>query len=86
MRENERADRQVFATVDDLALSTANWICKLALASEGRLPSVCLADRRHESFTKRSRARRLPVARSHWFWGDERFVPRDHPTATTDGK
>jgi hypothetical protein len=33
MRENEKADRQTFATVNDLAQSSADWICKLALAN-----------------------------------------------------
>ena len=24
-------------------------------------------------------AQRFPWSRTHWFWGDERFVPHDHP-------
>jgi 6-phosphogluconolactonase len=81
MRENERADRQVFATVDDLSRSTANWICQLALASEGRF-AVCLSGgstprKLYEALAARGAA--FPWPRSHWFWGDERFVPHDHP-------
>ena len=81
MCENKKADRQTFATVDDVAQSTANWICKLALACEGRF-AVCLSG----GSTPRKLYEALavlgpdfPWLRSHWFWGDERFVPHDHP-------
>lgn len=80
MRENERADRQVFASVDDLALSTANWICKLALTSEGRF-AVCLSggSTPRKLYEALAAHPDFPWPRSHWFWGDERFVRRDHP-------
>jgi 6-phosphogluconolactonase len=80
MRENQKADRQTFATVNDLAQSTSDWIRKLALACEGQF-AVCLSGgstprKLYEALAGRSD---FPWPRSHWFWGDERFVPRDHP-------
>jgi 6-phosphogluconolactonase len=81
MRENGKADRQVFATVKDLAQSTADWICKSARACEAQF-AICLSG----GSTPRKVYEALaalgpdfPWPRSHWFWGDERFVPRDHP-------
>jgi 6-phosphogluconolactonase len=81
MRENAKTDRQTFATVNDLAQSAADWICKLALASEGRF-AVCLSGgstprKLYEALA--ARGPDFPWPRSHWFWGDERFVPHDHP-------
>jgi 6-phosphogluconolactonase len=81
MRDNEKADRQSFATVSDLAQSAADWICKLALASDERF-AVCLSGgstprKLYEALAARGAA--FPWLRSHWFWGDERFVPHDHP-------
>lgn len=81
MCENKKADRQIFMTVTDLADSTADWICRLANASEGRF-AVCLSGgstprKLYEALA--ARGPDFPWPRSHWFWGDERFVPHDHP-------
>src|SRR5436190_16593872 len=80
MRENEKTDRRIFASADDLAQSTADWICRLALASEGHF-ALCLSGgstprKLYEALASHPD---FPWPRSHWFWGDERFVPRDHP-------
>jgi Cof subfamily protein (haloacid dehalogenase superfamily) len=82
---NMDEDRQTFATVSDLARSTADWFCGLALASGGPFV-VCLSGGStprvvYEALAER--AGEFPWARSHWFWGDERFVPHEDPDSTT---
>ena len=52
---------QTFATVDAILrnrppIGSANWLSQV----RGALPSVCLADRRHESYTKRLQRARAP--------------------------
>jgi 6-phosphogluconolactonase len=74
---------RIFASADALAQSAADWVCDLALARKRPL-AVCLSAgstprKLREALASPSRAARFPWTRSHWFWGDERFVPRDHP-------
>src|SRR5262249_20930109 len=55
----------------------------LALAS-GRDFAVCLSGgstpgRLYARLAAPALASRVPWSRTHWFWGDERFVPHDDP-------
>src|SRR6201997_856443 len=66
-----------------LAHDAARWITDLAAASRDRF-AICLSGgstpRRLYQLLGESPFRdRLPWARIHWFWGDERFVPWDDP-------
>lgn len=66
-----------------LARRVAQWITDLAAASRGRF-AICLSGgstpRRLYQLLAESRYREaLPWDRVDWFWGDERFVPWDHP-------
>jgi 6-phosphogluconolactonase len=66
-----------------LARHVAGWLTELALATPGRF-SICLSGgstpkRLFEILAEPDFARRFPWARTHLFWGDERFVPFDHP-------
>ena len=66
-----------------LAHSVAQWITDLAAGSRGRF-AICLSGgstpRRLYQLLAESPCREaLPWERIHWFWGDERFVPWDHP-------
>lgn len=73
-------------TVNDpeaLAHRAARWITDLAGASQGRF-AICLSGgstprRLYELLAQPPCRDRLPWDRVHWFWGDERFVPWDHP-------
>jgi 6-phosphogluconolactonase len=74
---------QVFENAEALARTAAEWLCELALASDGRF-SVCLSGgstprRMYERLATPAIASRFPWPRVHWFWGDERFVPPDDP-------
>jgi 6-phosphogluconolactonase len=77
------SETRVFESAEALAQGGAEWLCALAQASS-RDFAVCLSGgstprRLYERLATRAIASRFPWSRSHWFWGDERFVPHDHP-------
>ena len=66
-----------------LARHVAGWMTSIALAAEGPLrvslsggstPKALFALLASDEFV-----RRFPWPRVSWYWGDERFVPHDHP-------
>jgi 6-phosphogluconolactonase len=66
-----------------LAHRAAQWITDLAASSRGRF-AICLSGgstprRLYELLAENPYREGLPWERVHWFWGDERFVPWDHP-------
>ncbi|HEY6259376.1 MAG TPA: 6-phosphogluconolactonase [Xanthobacteraceae bacterium] len=67
---------------DDLARATAAWLRERATAAAQRF-AVCLAGgstpRRVYELLASAERDRFPWDRVHWFFGDERFVPPDHP-------
>jgi 6-phosphogluconolactonase len=72
----------VHPTPEELARATAAWLRERAAMAGARL-AVCLAGgstprRVYELLASAERAR-FPWDRAHWFFGDERFVPHDHP-------
>jgi 6-phosphogluconolactonase len=76
------ADR-TFEDPEALARNTAEWLCGRALASESTFAVCCSGGstprRLYEMLAEPALAARFPWGRVHWFWGDERFVPHDHP-------
>lgn len=74
---------QVFADAEALARGAAQWLCTLASERRGRFAICCSGGstpkRLYELLAEPQLASRFPWDRAHWFWGDERFVPRDHP-------
>jgi 6-phosphogluconolactonase len=75
-------ENRVFESAETLALGVAEWLCGLAQASD-RTFAVCLSGgstprRLYECLAAPEIASRFPWSRSHWFWGDERFVPHDN--------
>jgi 6-phosphogluconolactonase len=67
-----------------LAHRVAGWITELAANSRGRRFSIGLSGgstprRLYQLLAENPFRDRLPWDRMHWFWGDERFVPWDHP-------
>ncbi|WP_088348649.1 MULTISPECIES: 6-phosphogluconolactonase [Rhodomicrobium] len=76
-------EHRIFESAEALASAGAEWLCELALASD-RGFALCLSGgstprRLYECLAAPEIASRLPWSRTHWFWGDERFVPHDHP-------
>jgi 6-phosphogluconolactonase len=74
---------KVFDDAEALARNTAEWLCALARAGR-RDFAVCLSGgstprRLYQLLGEGEIASRFPWNRVHWFWGDERFVPPEHP-------
>jgi 6-phosphogluconolactonase len=79
----DTSHNRIFETGELLARYVAEWLCTLAIA-RGGVFSVCLSGgstprRLYGQLADPIFASRLPWDRMHWFWGDERFVPHDHP-------
>jgi 6-phosphogluconolactonase len=77
------AGNHTFEDAEALAHHVAEWLCDLARASD-RVFAVSLSGgstprRLYELLATPEIASRFPWNRTHWFWGDERFVPQDHP-------
>jgi 6-phosphogluconolactonase len=77
------AEPQIITLADPEALArhVAGWLTDLACAAEGRF-SIALSGgstpkRLYEILAEPDFAARFPWARTHLFWGDERFVPPD---------
>ncbi len=69
--------------LEELAHQAARWITALAGSSSGRF-AICLSGgstprRLYQLLAASPYREAMPWDRVHWFWGDERFVPWDHP-------
>ncbi len=75
------ATQEVLADPEALAQRVADWILELANAKNGVF-SVALSGgstprRLYKLLGASPRCNAFPWSRTHWFWGDERFVPYD---------
>jgi 6-phosphogluconolactonase len=74
---------EVCPDAEALAQRAADWLVGV-VGGRGDRVTVALSGgstprRLYELLTEPPRRDRMPWERIHWFWGDERFVPRDHP-------
>jgi 6-phosphogluconolactonase len=83
MTESASAQNRIFEDAEALARGAAEWLFAQALASDRRFAICCSGGstpkRLYEVLAEPATASRFPWERTHWFWGDERFVPPDHP-------
>ncbi len=77
------AETRISADADALARETAAWIVERALAGTGRfalnLSGGSTPKALYALLAQPPLRDRMPWARVHLFWGDERFVPPEHP-------
>jgi 6-phosphogluconolactonase len=69
--------------LEDLAHRATRWIADIVREREGRL-AISLSGgstprRLYQLLAEAPFRDAMPWDRIHWFWGDERFVPPDHP-------
>jgi 6-phosphogluconolactonase len=72
-------EAKVFDDADALARHAAQWLCSLARHSAGNFAVSLSGGSTPRRLYERLAGAHLPWDRVHWFWGDERFVPPDHP-------
>jgi 6-phosphogluconolactonase len=81
--ETAAGETRIFENAEALARNAAEWLCGLALAGDRQFAICCSGGstpkRLYEVLAEPATAARFPWKRVHWFWGDERFVPHDHP-------
>ncbi|HLY78904.1 MAG TPA: 6-phosphogluconolactonase [Caulobacteraceae bacterium] len=74
---------EVQADPPSLARHVAEWMTGLALAAPGpfrvSLSGGSTPKALYELLASAPFVGRFPWERTHWYWGDERFVPHDHP-------
>jgi 6-phosphogluconolactonase len=74
---------KVFADAEALSRGAAQWLCTIASERRGRFAICCsggsTSRRLYELLAEPQLASRFPWSQVHWFWGDERFVPHNHP-------
>ncbi|MGB8223413.1 MAG: 6-phosphogluconolactonase [Polyangiales bacterium] len=74
---------EVLADLPALARRVAEWMTTAALASEGwfriSLSGGSTPKMLYELLASDEFRSRFPWQRVLWYWGDERFVPHDHP-------
>jgi 6-phosphogluconolactonase len=75
------AKLEILAHPDALALRVADWIFEIALAKDGifaiALSGGSTPQPIYEHLAKPPFRDFFPWTRTHWFWGDERYVPHD---------
>jgi 6-phosphogluconolactonase len=73
----------IFENAEALARGAADWLCENAVGRSGRFAVCCSGGstprRLYELLAQPPVLTAFPWSRVHWFWGDERFVPHDHP-------
>jgi 6-phosphogluconolactonase len=78
-----RTRTEVAQDAEDLAHRAAHWIADILSRSVGRcavnLSGGSTPRRLYELLAQPPLREAMPWDRIHWFWGDERFVPPDHP-------
>jgi 6-phosphogluconolactonase len=84
---SDRTPKQIsrFENAEALARDAADWLCERLHATTGGC-AVCLSGgstprRLYELLAEPTLAAKMPWSRIHWFFGDERYVPADHPAS-----
>jgi 6-phosphogluconolactonase len=81
MTSPSEAKLEILADPEAMSRRVANWVLELATAKEGvfavALSGGSTPRRLYEHLAGPPYREAFPWSRTHWFWGDERFVPHD---------
>jgi 6-phosphogluconolactonase len=81
MTKPSEAKLEILADPEALARRVADWLSAVARAKNGvfavALSGGSTPRRLYEYLADSPYREGFPWSRAHWFWGDERFVPRD---------
>lgn len=73
--------QEILADPEALSRRVADWLLELATSKRGRFAIVLSGGstprRLYERLAGPPYREAFPWSRTHWFWGDERFVPHD---------
>lgn len=76
-----RMNPEILADAEALSHRVADWLLEMATAKGGifaiNLSGGSTPRRLYERLAGRPHRETFPWSRTHWFWGDERFVPHD---------
>lgn len=80
-KDDPRKRLEVLSDLEAMSRRVADWMLELAVAKDG-IFTVCLSggttpQRLYELLAEPPYRDRFPWTCSHWFWGDERFVPHE---------
>ena len=83
MTSPTEARLEILADPEALSRRVAEWMLELAKNKNGVF-SVCLSggstpQQLYEHLAEPTYRNAFPWSRTHWFWGDERFVSHDDP-------
>lgn len=81
MTNFSEARLEILADPDALARRAADWLLATAMAKDSvfavALSGGSTPQRLYERLAEPPYRNEFPWSRAHWFWGDERFVPRN---------
>jgi 6-phosphogluconolactonase len=81
MTSPSEAKLEILANPEAMSRRVADWVLELATAKEGvfavALSGGSTPRRLYEDLAGPPYRDAFPWSRTHWFWGDERFVPHD---------
>ena len=72
-------ETEILGDPEKLARRVAEWLLATAAAKQGRVVVALSGGSTPKRLYELLVDTAFPWARTHWFWGDERFVPHDDP-------
>jgi 6-phosphogluconolactonase len=72
-------ETEILGDPEKLARRVAEWLLATAAAKQGRFVVALSGGSTPKRLYELLVGTAFPWARTHWFWGDERFVPHDDP-------
>ena len=72
-------ETEILGDPEKLARRVAEWLVATAVAKQGQFVVTLSGGSTPKRLYELLVGTAFPWERTHWFWGDERFVPHDDP-------